>query len=65
MIELKENNNFYIITGGPGVGKTTLLEELKNRNYQIVPEIARELIKEQQANNGKLYRGKIKIYIKK
>lgn len=53
MIKLKENNNFYIITGGPGVGKTTLLEELKNRNYQIVPEIARELIKEQQANNGK------------
>ena len=53
MIELKENNNFYVITGGPGVGKTTLLEELKNRNYQIVPEIARELIKEQQEINGK------------
>ncbi|RNC64930.1 AAA family ATPase [Proteiniphilum sp. X52] len=53
MIELKENNNFYVITGGPGVGKTTLLEELKNRNFQIVPEIARELIKEQQAKNGK------------
>ncbi|MDR7128041.1 putative ATPase [Algoriphagus sp. 4150] len=53
MIELKENNNFYVITGGPGVGKTTLLEELKRRNYEIVPEIARELIKEQQKDNGK------------
>nr|WP_321413001.1 AAA family ATPase [uncultured Allomuricauda sp.] len=53
MIELKENNHFYVITGGPGVGKTTLLEELKSRNYDIVPEIARELIKEQQKNDGK------------
>ncbi|MEH6703398.1 MAG: AAA family ATPase [Galbibacter orientalis] len=52
MIEFKENNNFYIITGGPGVGKTTLLEELKNRGYSIVPEIARELIKEEQSRNG-------------
>lgn len=53
MIKLRENNNFYVITGGPGVGKTTLLEELKRRNYEIVPEIARELIKEQQKDNGK------------
>jgi predicted ATPase len=53
MIKLKKNNNFYVITGGPGVGKTTLLEELKRRNYEIVPEIARELIKEQQKDNGK------------
>ncbi|WP_289023756.1 AAA family ATPase [uncultured Salegentibacter sp.] len=41
-----------MITGGSGEGKTTLLEELKNRNYQIVPEIAREIIKKQQAVNG-------------
>tara|TARA_R110002167_G_scaffold360062_3_gene577481 strand:+ start:9110 stop:9682 length:573 start_codon:yes stop_codon:yes gene_type:complete len=52
MIELKENNNFYVITGGPGVGKTSLLEELGNRQYKIVPEIARELIREQQESNG-------------
>lgn len=52
MIELKKNNNFYVITGGPGVGKTTLLKELRNRCYEVVPEIARELIKEQQAHNG-------------
>jgi len=52
MIELKSNNNFYVLTGGPAVGKTTLLEELQKRGYEIVPEIARELIKEQQKNNG-------------
>lgn len=54
MIKLKENNNFYVLTGGPGVGKTTLLEELERRNYEIVPEIARELIKEQQKTNGQV-----------
>lgn len=52
MIEFKENNNFFVITGGPGVGKTTLLQELKNRDYNTIPEIARELIKEEQAKNG-------------
>lgn len=52
MIEIKENKNFYVITGGPGVGKTTLLKELESRNYEIVPEVARELIKEQKADNG-------------
>ncbi|KAB7530295.1 AAA family ATPase [Flagellimonas olearia] len=48
----KEHIPFYVITGGPGVGKTTLLNELQNRGHATVPEIARELIKEQQDNNG-------------
>lgn len=52
MIELKVNTNFYVITGGPGVGKTTLLKELGKRNNEIVPEIARELIKAQNEING-------------
>lgn len=52
MIELKSNNNFYVLTGGPAVGKTTLLKEMQKRGYKIVPEIARGLIKEQQKNNG-------------
>jgi len=43
---------FYIITGGPGVGKTTLLNELEKSGYSIVPEIARQIIKEQMAING-------------
>ncbi len=52
MIELKKKNNFYVISGGPGVGKTTLLTELNKSGSIVVPEIARQLIKEQQDKNG-------------
>lgn len=45
--------NFYIITGGPGVGKTTLLDELSKRGYRYVPEVARKIIKEQMDAGGK------------
>lgn len=44
--------NFYVITGGPGVGKTTVLNELKKKGYATVPENAREIIQEQVRNNG-------------
>lgn len=43
--------NFYIITGGPGVGKTTLLKQLET-DYIIVPEVARDIIKEQVQKGG-------------
>lgn len=44
--------NYYIITGGPGVGKTTLIDALRRKGYHCVPEVAREIIKEQIENNG-------------
>ena len=44
--------DFYIITGGPGVGKTTLLGELQRRGYPYVREVAREIIREQMAEEG-------------
>ncbi len=37
-------NGRYVITGGPGAGKTTTLNELRNMGYQIVPEAARMII---------------------
>jgi predicted ATPase len=46
--ELK-TNRFFVITGGPGVGKTTLLQELQKRYFTYIPEVAREIIKEQAA----------------
>jgi predicted ATPase len=62
---LIDHNPFYVITGGPGVGKTTLLEELKNRGITVIPEIARELIKEQQAIDGEVLPWKNKkLYVK-
>ena len=48
----RKHNFLYVITGGPGVGKTTLLQELQQRGVHVIPEIARQLIKEQQAING-------------
>ena len=44
--------NFYVISGGPGVGKTTVLNELKNRGYKTVPEDARRIIEQQIQING-------------
>lgn len=47
-----QQHNYYIITGGPGVGKTTLLTELDNRGFTVIPEDARRIIQEQVATNG-------------
>jgi predicted ATPase len=43
---------FYVITGGPGTGKTTVLAELARRGHTCIPEDARTLIQEQVAGNG-------------
>lgn len=32
-----------VITGGPGTGKSTVVKELENRNYQCMHEISREV----------------------
>ena len=38
--------NFYVITGGPGAGKTSVLENLASKGYSCIPETARQIIKE-------------------
>ncbi|MEC3881930.1 ATP-binding protein [Parapedobacter sp. 10938] len=45
-------NKLYVITGGPGVGKTTLLSALSADGIAIVPEVARAIIKQQLAIGG-------------
>jgi predicted ATPase len=38
--------NWYVVTGGPSTGKTTLLYRLSLRGYKTVPEAARAVIDE-------------------
>ncbi|WDF61929.1 AAA family ATPase [Flavobacterium sp. KACC 22758] len=47
-----KKDNFYIITGGPGVGKTTLIDELAKYNFKVVQEDARKIIKQQLTVSG-------------
>ena len=49
---MTKSTNLFIITGGPGAGKTTIIEELKKRNYNCIDEVARNIIKEQITFNG-------------
>ncbi|WP_370203222.1 AAA family ATPase [Alloalcanivorax venustensis] len=42
-------NRRFVVTGGPGGGKSTLLDALAERGYHIAPEAARRLIKERLA----------------
>ncbi|VVB77732.1 AAA domain protein [uncultured archaeon] len=34
----------YVLTGGPCCGKTTLINELRKKGYQILDEVAREVL---------------------
>jgi len=38
----------YVITGGPGSGKTSLIDALAKEGYTIFEEVSRRLIREQQ-----------------
>lgn len=48
-------NNWYIITGAPHAGKTTLLKKLKERGYTVRPEAARVYI-DRELKKGKTLR---------
>jgi predicted ATPase len=42
----KTDNNWYVVTGGPSTGKTTLLDILKSKGHKVFPEMARVVIDE-------------------
>lgn len=47
------NERIYIITGGPGFGKTTLVQELKKSGFNSGEELSRDFIIEQMKTGGK------------
>lgn len=67
--------NWYVITGAPSSGKTTLINQLAEAGYQTVPEIARKYINgllahdytldELRQNNWKLQRGILALVLKR
>jgi predicted ATPase len=50
---LIEKPNFFVFTGGPGVGKTTLLRHLEGLGERVVEETHRAVIAEQVAADGR------------
>jgi len=49
---MKQGENLFVITGGPGSGKTTILRELEARGFHCAPEVARQIIQEQVRDGG-------------
>ncbi|WP_117884094.1 AAA family ATPase [Aureibaculum luteum] len=47
---LKTSPKKIVITGGPGTGKTTLINELERRNLICIPEISRQITLEARSN---------------
>ncbi len=50
--------NFFIISGGPGAGKTTLIDTLDRRGFATVAEAGRAILREQAAIGGDAVHGK-------
>jgi predicted ATPase len=46
------NPNLFIVSGGPGTGKTTVLRELAKFGLRHAPEVARQIIQEQVSAGG-------------
>lgn len=51
-LDIQIRNNFIILTGGPGSGKTAIIESLAKKGYLCVEEVGRQIIQEQLAIGG-------------
>ena len=49
---LQYHDRFFVLTGGPGSGKTTLIEALEARGYATTEEAGRGVIREQMQGGG-------------
>lgn len=48
----RDSDRFFVLTGGPGAGKTTLIEALASRGLATMPEAGRAIIRDQLAIGG-------------
>lgn len=44
--------NYFVLTGAPGVGKTSLLKELEKASFKCIPEPARIILAEQRSRQS-------------
>lgn len=47
-----QSANFFVLTGGPGAGKTTLINYLADLGYRCMPEAGRAVIRQQRGCGG-------------
>lgn len=45
-------SNFFVLTGGPGAGKTSIIERLAARGFPTVAESGRDILRQQAAIGG-------------
>ncbi|MER5173711.1 AAA family ATPase [Thioclava kandeliae] len=46
------SDHFFVVTGGPGAGKTSLITELARRGFHTIPESGRAIIFEELQRGG-------------
>ncbi|WP_394153429.1 AAA family ATPase [Loktanella salsilacus] len=46
------SDHFFVVTGGPGAGKTSLITELARRGFHTIPESGRAINCEEVASGG-------------
>jgi len=49
---MQDGRNYFVITGGPGAGKTSIVERLAARGFPTVAESGRAILRQQVAIGG-------------